>query len=58
MYSSVSFSNMPIDPNEPRYCYCQRVSFGEMVACDNEEVRKKLFSFTFYSCNKKKRFIV
>lgn len=53
MYSSVSFSNMPIDPNEPRYCYCQRVSFGEMVACDNEEVRKKLFSFTFYSCNKK-----
>jgi hypothetical protein len=37
LQNSVSFSNMPIDPNEPRYCYCQRVSFGEMVACDNEE---------------------
>lgn len=31
-------SNLPIDPNEPLYCYCQQVSFGEMVACDNDEV--------------------
>jgi hypothetical protein len=23
--------DMPIDPNEPTYCICQRVSFGEMV---------------------------
>ncbi|CEG63165.1 Putative Yng2p [Rhizopus microsporus] len=35
LQKEISFSNMPIDPNEPRYCYCQRVSFGEMVACDN-----------------------
>ena len=29
-----------IDPNEPLYCFCQQVSFGEMVACDsNEQVR-------------------
>lgn len=31
-------SDMPIDPNEPLYCYCQQVSYGEMVACDNEDV--------------------
>lgn len=28
-----------IDPNEPRYCYCNQVSFGDMVACDGENVR-------------------
>ncbi len=28
--------NMPVDPNEPTYCVCQRVSFGEMVGCDND----------------------
>lgn len=27
------------DPNEPRYCICNQVSYGEMVACDNAEVR-------------------
>lgn len=28
---------MPVDPNEPTYCYCNQVSFGEMIACENEE---------------------
>lgn len=23
--------------NEPRYCYCQNVSYGEMVGCDNDD---------------------
>ncbi|KAI8093049.1 uncharacterized protein BX664DRAFT_99634 [Halteromyces radiatus] len=32
-----SNSDMNIDPNEPLYCYCQQVSFGEMVACDNAD---------------------
>jgi len=32
--------DMPIDPNEPTYCYCNRVSFGEMVGCDNPDVRR------------------
>lgn len=27
------------DPNEPRYCICNQVSYGDMVACDNEAVR-------------------
>lgn len=30
--------DMPIDPNEPVYCVCKQVSFGEMVACDNPQV--------------------
>ncbi|KAK0389119.1 hypothetical protein NLU13_2694 [Sarocladium strictum] len=25
----------PIDPDEPRYCTCNRVSFGTMIQCDN-----------------------
>lgn len=30
--------DMPIDPNEPTYCLCNRISFGTMVGCDNEDV--------------------
>ncbi|CAG8792854.1 8142_t:CDS:2, partial [Racocetra persica] len=26
----------PIDPNEPVYCICRQVSFGEMIGCDGE----------------------
>lgn len=26
------------DPNEPRYCLCNQVSYGEMVGCDNNDV--------------------
>ncbi|CAM0876235.1 unnamed protein product [Alopecurus aequalis] len=25
-----------IDPNEPTYCICHQVSYGDMIACDNE----------------------
>lgn len=45
----ISFSNMPIDPNEPRYCYCQRVSFGEMVACDNPGVSQLFYCVYAYT---------
>jgi hypothetical protein len=31
--------DLPVDPNEPTYCYCGQVSYGEMIACDNPEVR-------------------
>ncbi|KFA55748.1 hypothetical protein S40293_01970 [Stachybotrys chartarum IBT 40293] len=31
----------PIDPNEPRYCLCNRVSFGTMIQCDNPESCKQ-----------------
>lgn len=32
-----------VDDNEPRYCYCNNVSYGEMVACDNENCPKEWF---------------
>lgn len=30
--------DLPVDPNEPTYCFCNQVSYGEMVACDNPDV--------------------
>lgn len=27
-----SVLDMPIDPNEPTYCICNQVSFGDMIA--------------------------
>lgn len=35
--------DMPCDPNEPRYCICDRVSFGEMIACENKECEIEWF---------------
>lgn len=26
------------DPDEQRYCICNEVAFGDMVACDNKNV--------------------
>lgn len=36
------------DPNEPRYCVCNQVSYGEMVACDNEDVSYFCFILIYY----------
>lgn len=36
-----------IDPDEPRYCLCNRVSFGTMIQCDNVDVSAfSLFRYT------------
>ncbi|XP_019160188.1 PHD finger protein ING2 [Ipomoea triloba] len=35
-FSSPVDIDQPIDPNEPTYCVCHQVSFGDMIACDNE----------------------
>lgn len=32
---------MPVDPNEPTYCLCHQVSYGEMIGCDNPDVSIK-----------------
>ncbi|QHO53345.1 PHD finger protein [Arachis hypogaea] len=37
--------DLPVDPNEPTYCFCNQVSYGEMVACDNPDVS---IYFTFF----------
>ncbi|CAG8543034.1 7134_t:CDS:2 [Dentiscutata erythropus] len=39
MTGTNSFSSgfvQPVDPNEPVYCICRQVSFGEMIGCDGE----------------------
>ncbi|KAH9951473.1 hypothetical protein B0H21DRAFT_719130 [Amylocystis lapponica] len=38
-------SEIPVDPdpNEQRYCFCDRVSYGEMVACDNPNCEREWF---------------
>ena len=42
---SESIEDMPVDPNEPTYCLCHQVSYGEMIACDNADVRANLCLF-------------
>ncbi|XP_071722908.1 PHD finger protein ING1-like [Rutidosis leptorrhynchoides] len=37
--------DLPVDPNEPTYCYCNQVNFGDMVACDNPECKVEWFHF-------------
>ncbi|KAF7186322.1 Inhibitor of growth protein 3 [Pseudocercospora fuligena] len=32
-----------IDPDEPRYCICGDVSWGTMIACDNDDCEKEWF---------------
>ncbi|KAL5532971.1 hypothetical protein ACEPAF_4745 [Sanghuangporus sanghuang] len=39
----VKAADMPIDPNEPRYCYCGQVSWGEMIACDAAGCEREWF---------------
>lgn len=38
-------SDMPYDPTEPKYCYCDQISFDEMVACDNEDCTIEWFHY-------------
>ncbi|XP_076890760.1 PHD finger protein ING2-like isoform X4 [Bidens hawaiensis] len=37
-----------IDPNEPTYCVCHQVSYGDMIACDNESCQGG--EWFHYSC--------
>ena len=38
-YSSGAFYEeaMKVDPNEPVYCICRQIAYGDMIACDNED---------------------
>ncbi|XP_046431997.1 inhibitor of growth protein 3 isoform X1 [Neodiprion virginianus] len=40
-------TDWPYDPNEPRYCICNQVSYGDMVACDNQDCP---FEWFHYPC--------
>ncbi|XP_018009487.1 inhibitor of growth protein 5 isoform X2 [Hyalella azteca] len=37
--------DMPVDPNEPTYCLCHQVSYGEMIACDKADCPIEWFHF-------------
>jgi hypothetical protein len=41
----VGLDLFPIDPYEPRYCTCNQVSFGRMIACDNPQCQIEWFHF-------------
>ncbi|XP_046682094.1 inhibitor of growth protein 3-like [Homalodisca vitripennis] len=38
-------SDLSYDPNEPRYCICNEVAFGGMVACDNQTCPYEWFHY-------------
>lgn len=44
-YVAVNSLMYKADPNEPVYCYCRQVSYGEMVGCDNPECSIEWFHF-------------
>ncbi|KAM4675890.1 inhibitor of growth protein 5-like [Discoglossus pictus] len=37
--------DMPVDPNEPAYCLCHQVSYGEMIGCDNPDCPIEMVHF-------------
>nr|XP_039270863.1 inhibitor of growth protein 3-like [Styela clava] len=43
--SSNASSDWTLDPNEPRYCICNQVSYGEMVGCDNSKCTVEWFHY-------------
>ncbi|KAJ7976369.1 PHD finger protein ING [Quillaja saponaria] len=47
-YATPMDVDQPIDPNEPTYCVCHQVSFGDMIACDNENCQGG--EWFHYSC--------
>ena len=36
---------LAIDPDEPTYCLCDQISFGEMILCDNDLCPIEWFHF-------------
>ena len=40
---SADVLDMPVDPNEPTYCLCHQVSYGEMIGCDNPDVLNRCY---------------
>ncbi|EAT86273.2 hypothetical protein SNOG_06442 [Parastagonospora nodorum SN15] len=40
------------DGDEPRYCYCNEVSYGNMVACDNDDCPREWFHLACVNLDK------
>ncbi|XP_047138572.1 inhibitor of growth protein 4 [Hydra vulgaris] len=45
MATDMNVLDMPVDPNEPTYCLCHQVSYGEMIGCDNNDCLIEWFHF-------------
>uniref|UniRef100_A0A1B6LU34 Inhibitor of growth protein n=1 Tax=Graphocephala atropunctata TaxID=36148 RepID=A0A1B6LU34_9HEMI len=43
--STSSRNDSSYDPNEPRYCICNEVAYGGMVACDNKSCPHEWFHY-------------
>lgn len=41
----IDLSTIEIDPDEPTYCLCDQVSYGEMIGCDNDLCPIEWFHF-------------
>jgi len=39
------YEENPADPDEPTYCSCNQISFGEMIGCDNNSCPIEWFHF-------------
>jgi hypothetical protein len=44
---------LEIDPNEPVYCICRQVAFGDMIACDNDACTVEWFHYQCVNLTKK-----
>ncbi|RPB21557.1 hypothetical protein L211DRAFT_754808, partial [Terfezia boudieri ATCC MYA-4762] len=40
-----------VDPNEPRYCFCNQVSYGQMVGCDDKDCAREWFHLNCVGLN-------
>ncbi|XP_029587509.1 inhibitor of growth protein 4 [Salmo trutta] len=47
--------DMPVDPNEPTYCLCHQVSYGEMIGCHNTDCSIEWFHFACVGLTTKPR---
>lgn len=52
---SSSPQDMAIDPDEPTYCLCEQVSYGEMIGCDNDLCPIEWFHFSCVNLTHKPR---
>jgi len=39
------YEENPVDPDEPTYCNCKQISYGEMIRCDNNSCQIEWFHF-------------
>lgn len=45
--------DLAIDPDEPTYCLCDQISYGEMILCDNDLCPIEWFHFSCVSLSTK-----